>query len=458
MDGGPQLRTLRLHQERGRDWLLSGSGRALFWRMGGGKTAAALAAVAIHRQRHPGAVWIVAPRLVADITWPDEIAAWPQLGVTATRLRGGPGQRRQALQNDPNGIFLLHYEQMVWAAGEVKAGILSAPSLLVLDEASAVRNPASLRWRAAAFLAARVQARWLLTGSPMGSAGLVSAWALVSLMDLGATWGSSYGAWRDRYFDPDARGWRWHPRPGTPDVVQAALAPLAQALSDEDYAAVPTTTVPVWVDLPDAARNVYQLIAAGLRDELCRADIVDLRSAELVLSPLRQAAGGAVYREPGSTEWRRIHDAKIDRLEEIIGEAGNSLVFCQFRHEVERLKARWRRAPVLAGGINQTDSLRAVREWVEGEHEILIAHPAAAAYGLNLAAGGSSVVWFSLPWSIELYDQGNARLARPGQQNQVVISLLIARDTIDVVVANALRQRGQAERGLLQALVRAVTA
>jgi hypothetical protein len=276
-------------------------------------------------------------------------------------------------------------------------------------------------------------------------------------MDLGATWGSSYGAWRERYFTSDTRGWRWHPRPGTADIVQAALAPLAQALSEEDYAAIPTTTVPVWIDLPDEARDIYQAIATGLRDELRRADIVDLRSAELLLSPLRQAAGGAVYREPGSAEWRRIHDAKLDRLEEIIGEAGNSLVFCQFRHEVERLKARWRRAPILAGGISQIDSLRAVREWVAGEHEILIAHPAAAAYGLNLAAGGSSVVWYTLPWSIELYDQGNARLARPGQQNQVVISMLIARDTIDVTVANALRHRGQVERNLLQTLIQEVS-
>jgi hypothetical protein len=424
--------------------------------MGGGKTAAALAATAIHRQRHPGAVWITAPRLVADITWPDEIAAWPQLGLAATRIRGGPEQRRRQLRGDPNGISLLHYEQLVWAAGEVKTGTLSAPCLLVLDEASAVRNPTSLRWRAAAFLAARVQARWLLTGSPMGSAGLVSAWALVSLMDLGTTWGSSYGAWRDQYFISDARGWHWHPRPGTADVVQTALAPLAQALSEEDYAAIPTTTVPLWIDLPDDARKVYQAIAAGLRDQLRTADIVDLRSAELLLSPLRQAVGGAVYRKPGSSDWRRIHDAKIDRLEEIICEAGNSLVFCQFKHEVERLKARWRRAPVLAGGATQTDSLRAVREWVEGEHEILIAHPAAAAYGLNLAAGGSSVVWYTLPWSIELYDQGNARLARPGQQNQVVISLLIARDTIDVAVASALHRRGHAERTLLQTLVQEI--
>jgi hypothetical protein len=290
----------------------------------------------------------------------------------------------------------------------------------------------------------------------MGSAGLVSAWGLVTLLDLGATWGSSFGTWREQHFTPDVRGWRWHSRPETADIVQAALAPLAQALSEADYPAIPTAVIPVWIDLPAVGRNVYQAIAAGLREELRAADIVDLRSAELLLSPLRQAAGGAVYREPGSVEWRKIHDAKIDRLEEIIGEAGNSLVFCAFRHEVERLKARWRRAPVLSGGVTQTDSLRAVREWTAGEHEILIAHPAAAAYGLNLAAGGSSVVWYTLPWSIELYDQGNARLARPGQVNQVLISLLIARDTIDVVVANVLRQRGQMERNLLQTLVREI--
>jgi hypothetical protein len=453
MDGGVHLRTLRLHQVRGRDWLLSGVGRALFWRMGGGKSAATLAAIERYREQHSGATWIVAPRLVADITWPDEIAAWSQFNIMAIRVGGGPKQRSRQLGQDPQGIYLLHYEQMVWAAGEVKAGRLAAPSLLALDEASAVRNPTSLRWRAAMFLAARVKVRWLLTGSPMGNAGLISAWALVTLMDLGVTWGSSYGEWRERHFVPDARGWRWIPKPGTEALVQAGLAPLAQALSEQDYTAIPVDTVPVWVDLPERARVIYQSIAAGLRDELRQADIVDLRHIEMLLSPLRQAAGGAVYREPGSREWRRIHDAKLDRLEELLGEVGNSLVYCQFRHEVERLKARWPRAPVLAGGAREVDSLRAVREWVNGEHEILIAHPAAAAYGLNLAAGGSSVVWYSLPFSIELYDQGNARLARLGQRNRVVISQLLARDTVDVVVARILRQRGRVERNLLQTLV-----
>jgi hypothetical protein len=424
--------------------------------MGGGKTAAALAAMAIHRQRHPGAVWVVAPRLVADITWPDEIALWPQLGLPANRITGGPSQRLRQLRVDPNAIVLMHYEQMVWAAGQVKVGKLLAPSLLVFDEASALRNPSSLRWQAAAFLCARVQARWLLTGSPMGSSGLVSDWGLVTLMDLGATWGTSFGAWRGEHFNSDTRGWRWHPKPATGDMVQTTLAPLAQSLSETDYPEIPTSVIPVWVELPDRGRDIYQAIATGLRDELNVADITDLRSAELLLNPLRQAAGGAVYREPGSADWRRIHDAKIDRLEEIIGETGNSLVFCAYRHEVERLKARWPRAPILAGGISQIDSLRAVREWTEGEHEILIAHPAAAAYGLNLAAGGSSVIWFTLPWSIELYDQGNARLARPGQKDTVVISLLVARNTIDVVVMNALRQRGRAERTLLQTLIQEV--
>jgi hypothetical protein len=450
-DGNLTLRTLRAHQERGRDWLLAGRGRALFWRMGGGKTAPALAAIAIHRQRHPGAVWVVAPRLVADITWPDEIALWPQLGLAATRIKGDPVQRLRQLRADPEGIHLMHYEQIVWAAGEVKANRLAPPSLLVYDEASALRNPTSLRWRAATFLAARAQARWLLTGSPMGSSGLISAWGLVTIMDLGTTWGSSFGAWRDRYFTPDARGWRWHPKPETHELVQHGLAPLAQALSEADYPAIPTSTIPVSVELPDSARRIYHNIAAGLRDEL--AGVTDLRSAELLLNPLRQTAGGAVYREPDSPDWHRIHDAKLDRLEEIIGEAGNSLVFCTFRHEVERLKTRWPRAPILAGGITERDSLRAVREWTEGEHEILIAHPAAAAYGLNLAAGGSSVIWYTLPWSIELYDQGNARLARPGQTDHVVISLLVAPDTIDVVVMKALQQRGQLERTLLQALI-----
>jgi hypothetical protein len=454
MDGGTLLRTLRPHQERGRDWLLGGIGRALFWRMGGGKTAAALAAMQTHRERYGGTAWIIAPRLVADITWPDEIAAWPQFGLEAVRIRGGPEQRRRQLTQDLDGIYLLHYEQMVWAAGEVKAGRVAAPSLLVLDEASAIRNPASLRWRRAVYLGAWAKARWLLTGSPMGNAGLVSAWALVTCMDLGATWGSSFSVWRDRHFDADERGWRWFPKPETIGIVHAALAPLAQSLSDADYVNVPTNTIPVWVELPERGRHVYDSIAAGLCDELRQADVMDLRRLETLLSPLRQVVGGAVYREPGnpSAGWSRIHEAKLDRLEELLGEVGNSIVYCQFRHEVERLRSRWPRAPVLAGGVYESDAARIVREWVAGEHELLIAHPAAAAYGLNMAAGGCSVVWFTLPFSIELYEQGNARLARPGQRDRVTISQLLARDTVDVVVARILRDRGRVERDLLQAL------
>jgi hypothetical protein len=354
------------------------------------------------------------------------------------------------LREHPADVLLLHYDQLVWAASEVKAGRIPAPRVLVFDEASALRNPFTRRWRAAIFLAARAEHRWLLTGSPFGTAGLVNAWGLVSVMDLGASWGKSFFAWREQHFTSDAKGWHWWPKPGTDVMIEHALREFGQALRDEDYPAIPTDVVREWVMLPERARQRYDDAAAELRDKL--RDIIDLSAAQPILGVLQQLAGGAIYAAPGSHDWVRVHDVKLDRLSELLGEAGPSLVYAQYRHEVARLRRRWPRAPVLAGGVAQADIVRAVEEWNAGEHELMIMHPAVAAYGLNLQAGGSSVIWYSLPWSVEHFQQGNARLARPGQTRRVVITLLLATATIDGIMDHALQNRGKLEGSVLARL------
>jgi SNF2-related domain/Helicase conserved C-terminal domain len=447
------IRQLKPHQVRGRDWLLGGAGRALLWRMGGGKTGAALAALAEHRKVNPsGATWIVAPRLVADEVWPNESSKWPQFRLTLHRLRGGPAQRRQFLQAHANDSVILHYEQLTWAADEVRTGHVTAPTVLILDEASALHNPATRRWQAAVFVGARAAHRWLLTGSPFGTGGLVNAWGLVSVMALGEEWGRSFAVWRDRYFDGDLHGWRWQPKPETAQEVDRVLAIYGHALQAADYPDVPSKLVRMWIELPSRAREIYAVAKAELRGDLFDMQIAALSRAQPILGVLQQITGGAVYYQAGLPDWRHVHDAKLDQLAATLEETGPALVYAQYRHEVARLRQRWPTAPILAGGIPAHEVLQAVTAWNTGHCPLLIAHPAVASHGLNLQHGGSAVIWYSLPWSVEHFMQGNARLARPGQQNTVSIVLLLARDTIDMVIDRALQQRGRLEAGALQQL------
>lgn len=442
------------YQRHAIDRVLEQPAIGLFLDMGLGKTVITLTAIAelMHDRFEASKALIIAPLRVAQTTWTDEAAKWAHTRhLRIAQILGPQKQRLEALDADAD-IWIVNRENIPWLVEQ--CGKRWPFDLVVIDELSSFKSASSRRFRALRKVRPFISRIIGLTGTPAPN-GLIDLWPQIYLLDGGESLGRTVTAYRERWFAPGSYirtpagaqvVSRWVPRPGAEREIYAALSDLIVSMSAADWLDLPERIDRIErVELPAKAREQYRLLEREYLIEMADGEAIVAGSAGVLAGKLLQLAGGAIYDDAG--EARVIHDAKLEALDGLIeASAGKPvLLFYAFKHERSRIMERYPEARELHG----PDELA---EWNRGEIPILIAHPASAGHGLNLQAGGSTIIWYGLPWSLELYQQACARLHRQGQTERVIVHHLVATGTVDEDVMAALAAKSATQDDLLSAL------
>lgn len=397
----------------------------LFLDLGLGKTAISLSALT--PDHFPALV--VAPKRVAERVWPRESETWrPDLSVSLAL--GGSTTRKEAL---------LRRADLTVISRDNLADARPVYRTVILDELSSFKNRSSARWRAARKLCSRADYVWGLTGTPTPN-GLIDLWAQMFLIDRGERLGTTLTGYRARYFVPGLRlpsgvVTSWKPRKEAEAAIHDKISDLCLYMSAEDeLGSLPEVLNPIDVELPPDVRAYYRELKETLvlDLELIGEEIYTAANAAVLSNKLRQVASGFILSDEQDGSYLHLHDAKLDALREVAEGTGSGLlVFYNYKPEVDLIRQAFPEARTI-------DDRGALDAWDAKELPMLLAHPASAAHGLNLQYGGHSIVWVSPTWDLELYLQGNGRLARQGQRHPVIVNHLEAVDTVDKVIADRL--------------------
>lgn len=400
---------------------------------------------------------VIAPKKVAEDTWTREQAKWEHLkDLRVVPVLGTEKQRRKAMETDAD-IYVINRENVVWLVENY--GKCWPFDALVIDELSSFKSTKAKRWRMLKRIVELCVVVWGLTGTP-ASNGYMDLFAEMYVIDGGEHLGKTLTAFRDRYFLAGAHKghivYEWKMKPGAKERIDALLGEFCLSMQAVDWLEMPAChVIPHYVHMSSAERKIYDrfkkekvlpLLEGKLITEIEDADHAVVGStAATVSGKLLQMANGAVYDEAGSVF--HIHDGKLDALEEIIEAAKGEpvLVYYNYKHDLDRIKERFPQAEMLL----TADDIRA---WNDGETELLLCHPASVAYGLNMQDGGHIIVWFGPTWSLELYQQANARLLRQGQTETVFIHHILTDDTLDQRVMDALERKNSVQASLMDAL------
>ena len=392
-----------------------------------------------------GRVLVIAPLRVARDTWPAEIRKWDHLkGLTYSVAVGTEAERMTALRQQVS-LHIINRENVQWLVEQ--SGLTFDYDMIVIDELSSFKSYQAKRFRSLMKIRPTVQRIVGLTGTPSAN-GLMDLWAEFRLLDMGKRLGRFITHYRDEFFLPDKRNqqqvFTYKPKPGAEEEIYRRISDITISMKNGDYLQMPECVMnEIAVTLSDAERRAYDNLKEDLVLSLAGAEI-DAVNAAALSGKLCQLAGGAVYGE--EKQVIAFHDRKLDALEDIL-EAANGqpvLIAYWFRHELERIRKRFT--------VREIRSSRDIADWNDGKIPVAVVHPASAGHGLNLQAGGSTLVWFGLTWSLELYQQTNGRLWRQGQRNTVVIHHIITKGTIDEQIMNALERKDQSQAALIDAV------
>ena len=443
------------YQKYATDFILSHPVAAVLLDMGLGKsviTLTALQELCLDRFEVRKAL-VIAPLRVARDTWPAELKKWDHLkGLTWSLATGSETERREALMKDAF-IHIINRENVQWLVEE--SGLPFDYDMVVIDELSSFKSAQAKRFRSLLKVRPYVKRIVGLTGTP-SSNGLMDLWAEFRLLDLGERLGRYITNYRNNYFYPDRRNgaivYSYKPFAGAEDAIYAKISDITISMRAEDHLKLPErVSNEVTVKLSEKEKKLYDTLKHDLAVSLNGA-YIDAVNAAALAGKLCQMANGAVYGEEGNVI--AVHDRKLDALEDLIEQANGKpvLVAYWFKHDLARIEERLRQLKISFDRVDAADSLE---RWNRSELPAMLIHPASAGHGLNLQSGGSTLIWFGLTWSLELYQQTNARLWRQGQKDTVVIHHIIAEDTIDARIMKALSEKEKTQTALMDA-VRAV--
>lgn len=424
-------------------------GRGLFLDMGLGKTAITLSALTTE---HLPAL-VIAPKRVAMNVWGEEARKWrPDLKVI--QCTGSPRARRDGLENPNGDIYVISRDVQSDAEGYAK---MKRFRTLILDELSGYKNKSSKRWKSANRIRKDVVNCWGLTGTPTPNS-LLDLWAQVAILDRGVTLGRSLAAFRERWFEAETIGWKgyvtkWRALPGADVRVFDMISHFCMSMkTDGKIDLPPVFENDVIVELPANARKAYNQMRKDLVVEASEGAVHSASTAAVMTGKLSQISAGFIYPDVddflAGAEITKLHNEKAKAVLEIYEGTGSPLlVFYRFRAELEELKAT-----LPAGVLHTSDEKGVFDAWNAGEIPVLAAHPASIGHGLNLQHGGHTIVWTTLPWSTEEWEQANKRLSRQGQKRPVTIHKVMARNTIDSIIDGRLKGKETAQNALMSYL------
>lgn len=420
---------------------------ALFLDMGLGKTVIALSAIwdLAFDFFEVSKVLVVAPLRVARDTWPAEIEKWEHLKyMTYSVVVGTEEERRQALLKKAL-VYIINRENVDWLVS--KSGVPFRFDMVVIDELSSFKSHTSKRFKSLLKVRPQVKRIVGLTGTPSGN-GLMDLWAEFRLLDMGKRLGRYISHYREAFFEPDKRNqmmvFSYKPRPGAAREIYQRIGDMTISMKSLDFLPMPKLIMnEVRVKLSQEEKKVYDNLRKKMALSIEGTEI-DAANAAALSGKLLQMANGAVYDDERNPI--RIHDRKLDSLEDLV-EAANGkpvLIAYWFKHDLARMKERL--------SIREIRSSSDIIDWNAGRIPVAAIHPASAGHGLNLQAGGSVLIWFGLTWSLELYQQTNARLWRQGQKHTVIIEHIVTEGTIDEQVMRALQSKNKTQEALIAAV------
>jgi SNF2 family DNA or RNA helicase len=390
-------------------------------------------------------VLIIAPLRVASQTWPAEINKWDHLkGLAYSVAVGTEKERKDALKKRAT-LYIINRENVDWLVN--KSGIPFDFDMVVVDELSSFKSFGAKRFKSLLKVRPTVKRIVGLTGTP-SSNGLMDLWAQFRILDLGQRLGRYITHYRSAYFVPDKRNaeiiFSYKPQPGAEEKIYTQISDITISMKSSDYLKMPEciiNEVPVYLN--EKEWSIY----SKFRDEMVASlgeEEIDAANAAVLSGKLLQMANGAVYDE--NNKAHPIHDRKLDALEDLIEGANGKpvLVAYWYKHDLERIQERF--------SARQIKAPKDIEDWNSGNIPVAVIHPASAGHGLNLQSGGSTLIWFGLTWSLELYQQTNARLYRQGQNETVVIHHIITKGTIDEDVMTTLTRKEKSQTSLIDAV------
>lgn len=435
-------------------WVLDHPRCCLFLDMGLGKSIITLTAIQqLMDECEVTKTLIVAPKKVAETTWTDEAEKWDHLkGLRVAKVMGTEAQRNRALASSAD-IYVIGRDSFVWLVGRYD-GLLPFDTL-VIDELTSFKSSKSNRFKAMRLVTASMSRVIGLTGTPAPN-GLIDLWAEMYCIDRGEHLGKSITKYRDAYFSK--RVWnnivvKCTIKKGCDDIIRRKIADICLSMQARDYLHLPGIMMHTErITLPEAIRKAYdaferEKVLAFAEEHSDDSAPILANSAAGLMNKLSQFANGAVYDEERCVH--HIHDEKLDKLAEIVEAAsGNSvLVFYQYQHDVARITKKLKGYTVKA-----YKGAAELKAWNAGKIDVLLAHPASTAFGLNMQRGGHYIVWFGTGWNLELYQQANARLHRQGQKYPVQVYNLVCAGTVDEQAAAALHNKKGVQQNLMDSL------
>ena len=436
------------YQIRAKDFLLDNPNAALFLDMGLGKSVIALTAVAeLQDCLEVDKALVIAPKSVARNTWSAEAQKWDHVShLRLSIILGDEKTRERALASDAD-IYVINRENVVWLVERYKEWPWPF-DMVIIDESSSFKNPSAKRFKALRRVRPQFRRVILLTGTPSPN-GLMDLWSQIWLLDMGQRLGKTLTSYRAKYFTPGRRNgaviYEWRPKVGTTTKISELISDICMSMRAEDYIEVP--------DMIEAGMTLNFTEEKALlykdfeREQLLQIDedTIEALTAAALTNKLLQFTSGAVY--DNEHKWHFVDETKIEALADIIENANEPvLVYYNYIHEKERIMDALKQyRPVAFRGEPGI-----LQKWNEQKIRVMIAHPRSVAYGLNMQQGGRIIVWHSLTWDLEIYEQANKRLHRQGQTKPVLLYNLIVRGTMDERVMRALKGKGDTQVSLLQ--------
>ena len=435
------------YQRYATDFIINNPISAVLLEMGLGKSVISLSAIneLMLDYFDVSRTLVIAPLRVAISTWPDEIKKWDHLKYLSYSVVTGSEKERLDALKKPAHIYVINRENVDWLI--TKSGFKWFFDMVVIDELSSFKSYQAKRFKSLLKVRPKVKRIVGLTGTP-SSNGLMDLWAEFRLLDMGERLGRYITHYRQNFFVPDKRNqqmiFSYKPKDGAEKQIYSLISDITISMKSKDFLKMPECIMnEVVVSLSEKEQKLYD----SLKKDMVLSvgdDEIDAINAAALSSKLLQMASGAVYND--DKESIHIHDRKLDALEDLIEGANGKpvLVAYWFKHDLERIKERF--------DVREIKTSKDITDWNNGKISAAVIHPASAGHGLNLQLGGSTLIWFSLTWSLELYQQTNARLYRQGQKDTAVIHHIVSKGTIDEDVMKALNAKEKIQDALIDSV------